>query len=138
MLFDFKTQKWAELAEVGVAYPNWSRDGNYIYFHSFGSDAALIAFGSAITKLEKIVSLKGVRATIGTFGTWCGLAPDDSPLGVARRRLAGNLLPLICSSHDPCRRPRRTGLGNCRKQAIARNIKRRPLCGRLRLFASPT
>ena len=31
-------------------------------------------------KLEKIVSLKGVRLTIGEIGTWCGLAPDDSPL----------------------------------------------------------
>ena len=80
MLFDFKTQKWAELAEITVAYPNWSRDGNYIYFHSFGSDAALYRVRVSNHKLEKIVSLKGIRLTIGTFGTWCGLAPDDSPL----------------------------------------------------------
>ena len=26
MLFDFKTQKWIELARVGVAYPNWSQE----------------------------------------------------------------------------------------------------------------
>jgi hypothetical protein len=31
-------------------------------------------------KVEKIVSLKGMRLTIGMFGTWCGLAPDDWPL----------------------------------------------------------
>ena len=31
-------------------------------------------------KLEKIASLKGIRLTIGAFGTWCGLGPDDSPL----------------------------------------------------------
>ena len=31
-------------------------------------------------KVEKIVSLKGTRLTIGTFGTWCGMAPDGSPL----------------------------------------------------------
>jgi Tol biopolymer transport system component/predicted Ser/Thr protein kinase len=80
MLFDFKTQKWAELAGIPVAYPNWSRDGNYIHFHSFGSDTALYRVRVSDHKLEKIVSLKGIRLTIGTFGTWCGLAPDDSPL----------------------------------------------------------
>jgi Tol biopolymer transport system component len=80
MLFDFKTQKWAELAEITFAYPNWSRDGNYIYFHSFGSDTALYRVRVSDHKLEKIVSLKGIRLTIGTFGTWCGLATDDSPL----------------------------------------------------------
>jgi hypothetical protein len=26
------------------------------------------------------VSLKGLRLTIGPFGTWCGLALDDSPV----------------------------------------------------------
>jgi Tol biopolymer transport system component/predicted Ser/Thr protein kinase len=80
MLFDFKTQKWAELAGITVAYPNWSRDGNYIYFHSFGSDTALYRVRVSDHKLEKIVSLKGIRLTIGTFGAWSGLAPDDSPL----------------------------------------------------------
>jgi len=80
MLFDFKAQKWVELARSTAAYQNWSRDGNYIYFHSFGSDTALYRVRVSDHKLEKIVSLKGIRLTIGTFGTWCGLAPDDSPL----------------------------------------------------------
>ena len=93
MLFDFKTQKWVELARVGVAYPNWSRDGNYIHFQSFGSDAALYRVRISDHKLEKIVSLKGIRLAIGFAGTWCGLAPDDSPLGIARRRHPGNLRP---------------------------------------------
>jgi hypothetical protein len=80
MLFDFTTQKWAELARVGVSYPNWSRDGNYVYFQSFGRDPALYRVRIRDHKLEKIVSLKGIRPTIGVAGTWCGLAPDDSPL----------------------------------------------------------
>ena len=61
MLFDFKTQKWVELARMTAAYPNWSRDGNYIYFHSFGSDPALYRVRISDHKLEKIVSLKGIR-----------------------------------------------------------------------------
>jgi len=31
MLFDLKTQNWTELAKIGVAYPEWSREGDYIY-----------------------------------------------------------------------------------------------------------
>ena len=80
MLFDFKTQAWVELARVGVAYPNWSRNGNYIHFQSFGSDAALYRVRIRDHNLEKIVSLKGIRLPIGFAGIWGGLAPDDSPL----------------------------------------------------------
>jgi eukaryotic-like serine/threonine-protein kinase len=78
-LFDFKTQKWVELTIVNAAFPNWSGDGSYVYFHSFGSDPALYRVRISDHKLEKIVSLKGLRLTIGAWGTWCGLAPDDSP-----------------------------------------------------------
>ena len=79
MLFDFKTQKWVELARMTTAFPNWSRDGSYVYFHSFGSDPALYRVRITDHKLERIVGLKGLRLTIGFAGTWCGLAPDDSP-----------------------------------------------------------
>jgi eukaryotic-like serine/threonine-protein kinase len=79
-LFDFKTQKWIELTKMNAAYPNWSRDGSYVYFHSFGSDLALYRVRITDHKLERIVGLKEVRLTIGLAGTWCGLAPDDSPL----------------------------------------------------------
>jgi hypothetical protein len=63
-----------------VAFPNWSRDGSYIYFHTYGSDPSLYRVRVSDRKLEKIVSLKGMRLTIGMFGTWCGLALDDSPV----------------------------------------------------------
>jgi hypothetical protein len=79
-LFDFKTQQWVELANMTAAYTNWSRDGSYVYFHSFGSDPALYRVRITDHKLERIVGLKGVRLTIGFAGTWCGLAPDDSSL----------------------------------------------------------
>ncbi len=80
VLFDFKTQKWTELAGITSAYPNWSKDGDYIYFHTFGTEPAIYRVRVSDHKLEKITSLKGLRLTIGDFGTWCGLAPDDSPL----------------------------------------------------------
>jgi Tol biopolymer transport system component len=80
MLYEFKVQKWTELTKSTAAFPNWSRDGNYVYFHSFGNDTSLYRVRISDHKLEKIVSLKEIRLTIGTVGTWCGLAPDDSPL----------------------------------------------------------
>jgi Tol biopolymer transport system component len=80
MLFDFKSQKWAELARTTTSFPNWSRDGKYLHFHSFGSDPSLYRVRIRDQKLEKIVSLKGTRLTIGPVGTWCGLGPDDAPL----------------------------------------------------------
>src|SRR5262249_59823126 len=69
-----------ELEKVSVAFPNWSRNGNYVYFHSSGSDATLYRVRVSNRELEKIVSLRGIRLTIGAIGTWCGLTPDDSPL----------------------------------------------------------
>ena len=65
---------------ANAAFPNWSRDGKYLHFLSFGSDTALYRVRISDHKLEKIVSLKGIRPTIGMAGAWCGLAPDDSPL----------------------------------------------------------
>ena len=32
VLFDFKTQKWLQLAKVRAAFPNWSKDGRAVYF----------------------------------------------------------------------------------------------------------
>jgi hypothetical protein len=80
MLFDFKTRKWTKLESIDAGFPNWSRDSNYLYFLSSGSDAAIYRVRISDRKLEKIVSLRGIRLTIGEVGTWCGLAPDDSPL----------------------------------------------------------
>jgi WD40 repeat protein len=80
MLFDFKTRKWTELESIDAAFPNWSRDSNYLYFLSSGNDAAIYRVRISDRKLGKVVSLKGVRLTIGEVGTWCGLGPDDSPL----------------------------------------------------------
>jgi eukaryotic-like serine/threonine-protein kinase len=80
MLFDFQNQKWLELAHMTVAFPNWSRDGKHVYFHTFGNDAALYRVRVSDRKLERIVDLRGIRLTISDYGTWCGLAFDDSPL----------------------------------------------------------
>jgi Tol biopolymer transport system component len=79
MLFDFKTRKWTNLESIDAGFPNWSHDSHYLYFLS-GSVAAIYRVRISDHELEKIVSLNGIRLTIGEVGTWCGLASDDSPL----------------------------------------------------------
>ncbi len=78
-LFDFSTRKWVQLTTtVMVNFPSWSRDSKHIYFDSLGADSAFYRVRISDRKLERLVSLKGVRRT--GFAGWSGLAPDDSPL----------------------------------------------------------
>jgi len=80
LLFDFKSNKWTELAKAHFEYPTWSRDSAYIYFNTGGDDAAFFKVRIRDRKLERIVSLKNLPRNAGIFGAWAGLAPDGSPL----------------------------------------------------------
>jgi Tol biopolymer transport system component len=81
MLFSVGTQKWTELATMGVGYANWSADGKHVYFDNpFGSDPAFYRVRISDRKLERIVSLKDIRRASFALQPWSGLAPDDSPL----------------------------------------------------------
>jgi serine/threonine protein kinase/Tol biopolymer transport system component len=85
MLFDFTTQKWTELANAKgfLGFPNWSRDGRYLYFHAIlEKEEGYFRMQISDRKLERILSLKGFQAAVGPFGNWSGLAPDESPLFV--------------------------------------------------------
>ena len=79
VLFDFETQHWSELAKGGAAYPNWSKDGQYVYFLHAPNAPAVLRVRISDHKLEQVVDLKNFRMA-GFFGLWNGLAPDDSPL----------------------------------------------------------
>lgn len=83
LLFDLKTQDWGELTSGStIGWPNWSRDGNYIYYDALvGNEAGFYRVRISDRKIEPLVSFKDLRrATVGIFGPWAGLAPDDSPL----------------------------------------------------------
>lgn len=81
--FDFGTRRWQELARANFGYPSWSSDSQFIYFDTVAGDPALFRLRVRDRKLERLASLKGVPRTVGAFGPWAGLGPDDSPL-VAR------------------------------------------------------
>jgi eukaryotic-like serine/threonine-protein kinase len=84
MLFEVKTQKWIELTQTSADYPTWSRDGKYVYFNSTAEgEPAFYRVQIKDHKLERVASLKDVkRPTSQSFGSWTGLAPDDSPLAL--------------------------------------------------------
>ena len=82
MLFDRVSARWMELANMTfIGYPSWSHDGQYLYFDTtFSDDPAFFRIRISDRKLERLVSLKGIRRYVGDFAEWSGLAPDDSPL----------------------------------------------------------
>jgi Tol biopolymer transport system component len=80
VLFDFTTQKWAELTKVAGVYNRWSRDGKYVYFHGALEGGAIFRVRVSDRRLERVVTLGDMRRAHGVFGDWNGLAPDDSVL----------------------------------------------------------
>ena len=64
MLFDASTQKWAELAKIGVGWVEWSHKGDYVYFlgdPAGGQSAGVFRVRISDQKLEQVVSLKDFR-----------------------------------------------------------------------------
>jgi Tol biopolymer transport system component/predicted Ser/Thr protein kinase len=80
-LFDFTTGKWKVLNAEIINFMTWSRDGKSLYFDTFlQSDPAFYRVRMNDLKTERLLSLKSLRRAQGTFGPWCGLTADDSPL----------------------------------------------------------
>ncbi len=79
MLFDFATQKWQEIATISMAFPNWSKSGEYIYFLHEEDQPSVMRVRISDRKLERVADLKNFPQT-GSYGIWLGMAPDDSPL----------------------------------------------------------
>jgi Tol biopolymer transport system component len=79
MLFDFATQKWGEIAKISLGFPNWSKNGDYIYFLHEENEPAVMRVRISDRKVERVADLKNFRQT-GFFSIWLGLALDDSPL----------------------------------------------------------
>jgi Tol biopolymer transport system component len=79
MLFDFSSQKWEEIAKTSMGFPNWSKNGEYIYFLHEEDQPSVMRIRIRDRKIERVADLKNFRQT-GYWGVWLGMAPDDSPL----------------------------------------------------------
>jgi hypothetical protein len=79
VLVDAQTQKWSPLAKVRAAFPNWSRDGQYVYFVRWLDNPAVLRVRITDHEVEHVSNLTNLPP-VGNFGPWLGLAPDDSLL----------------------------------------------------------
>ena len=83
--FDFKTQKWSDLAPGAIpdTIINWlhSPDYKYLYLAAGGNKAEVLRLRLADGKLETVASLEGLRQAPGPNGnTQIGVAPDGSAI----------------------------------------------------------
>ncbi len=79
MLFDFATQKWEEIGKITMGFPNWSKNGDYVYFLHEEDQPSVMRIRIRDRKIERVADLKNFRQT-GFYTEWLGMAPDDSPL----------------------------------------------------------
>ena len=82
VLFNRATGQWEDLITARSGYPDWSKDGKYVYFSDpFNKDAPFYRLRLSDRKLERLVNLADFgRLALGRFGWWTGLGPDDSLL----------------------------------------------------------
>jgi len=80
MLFDFKTRTWEQLCKAPfISYPEFSRDGKYVYFSDSTTGIFRVRRGS--NKIERVATLDSPGAIkMDPFWYWTGLTPDDSPI----------------------------------------------------------
>jgi eukaryotic-like serine/threonine-protein kinase len=79
-LYTFATGEWSSLENaVQATYPTWSHDGKCIYYNELNVSAYRVCLdGRKPLSLGNLASAGTL--TFGTFGTYIGLAPDDSIL----------------------------------------------------------
>jgi len=82
LLYDFKIQKWSEWTSELIGFPNWSRDGTYLYYDSpFTDHPTFRRIKVGETRSELVADLKGlVRYSAPPAFGWSGLAPDGFPI----------------------------------------------------------
>jgi serine/threonine protein kinase/Tol biopolymer transport system component len=81
LIYDFQTQKWTDwVSEPGtIAWPTWSRDGQYVYYDSISKNPAYRRAKVGQTRSELFVDLKDLHQY--GYG-WSGLTPDGLALFV--------------------------------------------------------
>lgn len=80
MLYSFATKAWSRLGPSLGAYVTWSHDSKCVYYSRYDAEYTVYRICLADRKPEAIRKMAGVAA--GEFGTWFGLASDDSVLGL--------------------------------------------------------
>jgi Tol biopolymer transport system component/DNA-binding winged helix-turn-helix (wHTH) protein len=79
LLFDVADRKWTTLLQASIGYPNWSRDGKYIYFNRIAHAAGIARVRISDGEVELIASVRH-QDRLWTLTSWHGLGPNDQPM----------------------------------------------------------
>ena len=80
-LYEFATGTWSDLVTRDIGFPQWSFDGQYIYFDTGSSkELAIYRVRVADRNLERVAALGDFRRVVEPWVSWMGLTPDGSPL----------------------------------------------------------
>ena len=63
VLYDFQTQRQSEIFSGRSGYPAWSRDGESLFYRSFGDDASWWRVRLRDRKAERVAALKNMEVT---------------------------------------------------------------------------
>jgi hypothetical protein len=82
MPFDFKTQKWERVSGSKAGFPNWSKDGKYVFFADMTAAApGFHRVDIATRKTEEVARLGNAHPAASVPGfAWRAVTPDGSPL----------------------------------------------------------
>jgi len=84
VLFNWKTQTWSNwITEPGaLGFPNWSRDGKYLYYDlAFTDHQTFRRVQVGQNRSEQVADLEGLlRYSVPPAYGWSGVAPDGTPL----------------------------------------------------------
>lgn len=81
MDFDLGMGRWSEIFRGTFKYWAFSHDFRFLYFdRGLGGNPGIYRVPMAGGGIEKVASLEHVRRTMGLWGPWFDLGPDDSPI----------------------------------------------------------
>jgi Tol biopolymer transport system component len=81
-IFDCRRERWQPLSDVHGGYLNWSADSRWVYFATHNGARAVYRVDIYTHRIERVADLTRVEQGPFIFGTWVGMAPDESPIAV--------------------------------------------------------
>jgi eukaryotic-like serine/threonine-protein kinase len=79
-VFDFQSQKWNQLGTGAFSWPNFSKDGQYLYILQWGGTPGVFKIRLSDGKTERVADLTNFVYTGRFSDSSLSLAPDNSPL----------------------------------------------------------
>jgi serine/threonine protein kinase/Tol biopolymer transport system component len=77
LIFDFHTQKWMEVAKGSLAWPSFTRDGQYLDFLDYSGTGSIMRVRLSNLHVERVADLKNTVMG-GQYGSWFAPTPDGS------------------------------------------------------------